>query len=483
MGGGVLSWPGHRPSLAQTPGDLCYTTVVTTNPRVSSFLLVFSHQGTTAIKHLVHHIIRDLPELDGREAYKCLVYKTASGKLQDKDDELYEVTLAGSELLPDMVTEFNSKEGRAKRQKLVHFATMGVKDSGNTRQQKRTAAKKKSATTKAVAEDAVVPVDFKAFQERESELLQVFRDSKKTFDLKASRGRLALAADRTKVNSYIQAGWHEAVEAQALVETEVRQQVLTQAFLRRGGSFSLYGDRGFFKSKFSTYGYCPFAPTVIAIFFRLGDIFFERVVQLDGVTSYPDASDFKAHAECMSLVLGCKGSVCPAIRNELVGVVVGSLFGVQEEYHLQAMSSFVMPSASEKEAYAKASGYWENAGAFFGIPFRANLTPTQIGIALECLCRDKKIATTIVPLPASDSFPAVLLINAEPPVISTAVNSMPTYGKKKKLEPAYAKFGYHHRHISTSEPPLFSCLTCRFYLLTVFLSFCPCLSTFPTQAR
>jgi hypothetical protein len=52
---------------------------------------------------------------------------------------------------------------------------------------------------KAVAEDAIVPVDFKAFQKQEAELLQVFRDSHETFDLQVSRGRLALA------------GWHEAV--------------------------------------------------------------------------------------------------------------------------------------------------------------------------------------------------------------------------------------------------------------------------------
>ena len=217
--------------------------------------------------------------------------------------------------------------------------------------------------------------------------------------------------------------------------------------------------------------------------FRVGDIFFERVVTVDGVASYPDASDFKAHAESISLVLGCNGKVCPAIRNELVGVVVGSLFGTQQEYHLQAMSNFIMPSARDKLAYNKASGYWENAGAFFGIPFKANLTPTQINIVLECLGRDKQFATTIVPLPASDHFPAVLLINAEPPVISTAVNSMPTYGKKKKLEPSHAKFGCHYRHNSTSPAPLFLSLAHRFCRLTVFLSFLPGLSTFPSQAR
>ena len=226
--------------------------------------MISAHQGTTAIKHLVKAIIRDLPELDGRDAYRCLVYKSASGMLNGKEDELYEVVLAGSELLPDMLAEFNSKEGRAKRQKLKHIPTKGVMDPPHTRPAKRSGARNKTATKKDVAEGAIVPVDFKAFQKRESELLQVFRDSRNAFDLKASRARVALAADRTKVNSDIQTGWHEAVEAQALSAMESRQKVLTQACVRRGGSFSPYGDRRFFKSKFPTLRVRLFAPTVNA---------------------------------------------------------------------------------------------------------------------------------------------------------------------------------------------------------------------------
>jgi len=222
--------------------------------------------------------------------------------------------------------------------------------------------------------------------------------------------------------------------------------------------------------------------------FRVGDIFFDRPVIIDGVSSYPDASAFKLYADCLSLVLGSTVSpqtpnVCPAIRNELVSVAVGSLFDTQEEYHLQAMSNFIMPSASDKVAYSKASGYWENAGAFFGIPFKANLTPTQIGIVLDCFRSNRRMTTTIVPLPASKIFPPVLLISASPPVIATAVNSMPSYSKKKKLEPSYAKFGYHYRQNTTFVLSMLSFVAYRNHCLTVLPSFLPCMSTLPPQGR
>ena len=74
------------------------------------------------------------------------------------------------------------------------------------------------------------------------------------------------------------------------------------------------------------------------------------------MASCPGATDFKLHAKHLSLVLGCKEAVCPAIRNELVAVVVGSLFVTQQECHLQATSNFIMPSESDKGACAKASG-------------------------------------------------------------------------------------------------------------------------------
>jgi len=212
---------------------------------------VSSYQGTTAIKHLVHHIIRDLPELHGREAYKCMVYTSAAAMLEENADEMYECTLAGAELLPDMVKEFNSKEGRAERQRFVRTKTLGEQEPAKKSSSKRAGAKTTSAAVKAVAGGAAVPVDFKAFDKREDVLLEAFRDSSK-FSVTASRSRLAKAAERTNVNTDIQTGWHEAVEARALVALEHRQQILTQAFVRRGGSFSAFADSSFFKRKFST---------------------------------------------------------------------------------------------------------------------------------------------------------------------------------------------------------------------------------------
>ena len=66
-----------------------------------------------------------------------MVYTSAAAMLEENADEMYECTLAGAELLPDMVKEFNSKEGRAERQRFVRTKTLGEQEPGKKSSSKR----------------------------------------------------------------------------------------------------------------------------------------------------------------------------------------------------------------------------------------------------------------------------------------------------------------------------------------------------------
>ena len=169
-----------------------------------------------------------------------------------------------------------------------------------------------------------------------------------------------------------------------------------------------------------------------------------------GRLTFPDVDDYKAHVKLMDVTWNANtsGKVCQAFVNQLVTVCAGPLFGDLEEFHLQATRNFVMPEMKHTEAYAMASGFWERSALFYGVPFKGDLTESQVNLVLRVFGKHRRIATTVVCIPASSHCPCVLLIGSAPASIPTAINSQGAYATTKDrttMDPSCAKWACYHR--------------------------------------
>ena len=169
-----------------------------------------------------------------------------------------------------------------------------------------------------------------------------------------------------------------------------------------------------------------------------------------GRLTFPDVDDYKAHVKLMDVTWNANtsGKVCQAFVNQLVTVCAGPLFGDLEEFHLQATRNFMMPEMKHTEAYAVASGFWERSALFYGVPFKGDLTESQVNLVLRVFGKHRRIATTVVCIPASSHCPCVLLIGSAPASIPTAINSQgacATTKDRTTMDPSYAKWAYYHR--------------------------------------
>ena len=107
-----------------------------------------------------------------------------------------------------------------------------------------------------------------------------------------------------------------------------------------------------------------------------------------------------------------------------------------------------MPETKHTEACALASGFWERSALFYGVPFKGDLTEDQVNLVLGVLGKNRRIATTVVSIPASTHCPCVLLIGSAPASIPTAINSQGAYATTKDrttMDPSYAKWACYHR--------------------------------------
>ena len=181
-----------------------------------------------------------------------------------------------------------------------------------------------------------------------------------------------------------------------------------------------------------------------------GSVFLKNNVVVDGVLTFPDIEHYKAHEKLFDVTWDARtsGKVCQAFVNEFVTVATGPLFDDNEEFHLMATRNFIMPSTEHHEAHALACGYWERSAMLYGVPFKGDLTDEQVHLILGVFGKTRRVATTVVSIPASAHCPSVVLIGSGPATIPTAINSQGAYATKNKgttMDPSYAKWGYYHR--------------------------------------
>ena len=166
--------------------------------------------------------------------------------------------------------------------------------------------------------------------------------------------------------------------------------------------------------------------------------------------TFPDVDDYKAHEKLMDVTWNAStsGKVCQAFVNHLVTVCVGPLFGDRDEFHLQATRNFLMPEMKHTEACATAAGFWERSALFYGVPFKGDLTESQVNLVLTVFGKQRRIATTVVCIPASSHCPCVLLIGSAPASMPTAINSQGAHATTKDrttMDPSHAKWACYHR--------------------------------------
>ena len=187
-----------------------------------------------------------------------------------------------------------------------------------------------------------------------------------------------------------------------------------------------------------------------------GNIFYERViVDESGKRVYPDATDVKAHAGILASRMESgtmQPTACPGLSNDIVSVVTGQLFDERDQFHLQVQASCIVPTRNEVAAFAEATAYWRATAPFYGIPFKADLTPEKIQIVLAAFAERLRIAVTVIDIPKMGVMPAVTLIGADPVSIATAINTAAEVEENwepenKRLparpKPTHGKFGYN----------------------------------------
>ena len=113
-----------------------------------------------------------------------------------------------------------------------------------------------------------------------------------------------------------------------------------------------------------------------------GNIFYERATVDDtGKRVYPDASECSKHAGIIASRMEegtIRPTACPGLANDIVSVVTGLLCGERDHFHLQVQASCIVPTRMEAPAFEEATTHWKATAPFYGIPFRANLTPEEI---------------------------------------------------------------------------------------------------------
>lgn len=130
------------------------------------------------------------------------------------------------------------------------------------------------------------------------------------------------------------------------------------------------------------------------------------------------------------------------VSNAFVGVVAGSLFQTDPEFHLQASVSFRMPEIADATAYSEASAYWAMTAPFFGLPFKRGITDKQIFTIFSVLCGHQWIPLITVPIPSATGRPGIVLVGCDPVTIASAINTCVDDTHSKEGEGRYAKFGY-----------------------------------------
>ena len=187
-----------------------------------------------------------------------------------------------------------------------------------------------------------------------------------------------------------------------------------------------------------------------------GYIFYERATVDDtGKRVYPDASECSKHAGIIASRME-EGTIlptaCPGLANDIVSVVTGLLFDERDHFHLQVQASCIVPTRMEVAAFEEATTYWKATAPFYGIPFRANLTPEEIQLVLAAFAERTRVAVTVIEIPKVGKMPAVMLIGADPVSVATAINTAAevpeNWTPENKRQPArpkptYGKFGYN----------------------------------------
>jgi hypothetical protein len=111
-----------------------------------------------------------------------------------------------------------------------------------------------------------------------------------------------------------------------------------------------------------------------------------------------------------------------------------------------------VPTRYEVGAFKAATTYWKATAPFYGIPFRADLTPGEIQSVLTAFAERTRIAVTVIDIPKVGAMPAVTLIGADPVSVATAINTAvvvpATWKPENKRQPArpkpnHGKFGYN----------------------------------------
>ena len=187
-----------------------------------------------------------------------------------------------------------------------------------------------------------------------------------------------------------------------------------------------------------------------------GNIFYERATVDDtGKRVYPDASECSKHAGIIASRME-EGTIlptaCPGLANDIVSVVTGLLFDERDHFHLQVQASCIVPTRMEVPAFEEATTYWKATAPFYGIPFRANLTPEEIQLVLAAFAERTRVAVTVIEIPKVGKMPAVMLIGADPVSVATAINTAAevpeNWTPENKRQPArpkptHGKFGYN----------------------------------------
>ena len=197
-------------------------------------------------------------------------------------------------------------------------------------------------------------------------------------------------------------------------------------------------------------------PRYFHFLFLPGNIFYERATIDDaGKRVYPDASECAKHAGILASGMDegtIRPTACPGLANDIVSVVTGLLYDERDHFHLQVQASCIVPTRDEVPAFAEATTYWKATAPFYGIPFRANLTPKEIQLVLAAFAERTRIAVTVIEIPKMGKMPAVMLIGADPVSVATAINTAAevpeNWAPENKRQPArpkptHGKFGYN----------------------------------------
>ena len=119
---------------------------------------------------------------------------------------------------------------------------------------------------------------------------------------------------------------------------------------------------------------------------------------------------------------------------------------------MQVQASCIVPTRMEVAAFEEATTYWKATAPFYGIPFRANLTPEEIQLVLAAFAERTRVAVTVIEIPKVGKMPAVMLIGADPASVATAINTAAevpeNWTPENKRQPArpkptHGKFGYN----------------------------------------